>query len=124
KVLNDSLQFRPMDVNQDLYKNWIYYYQNTGHIDSMKIYADKLDSINGLIFKSNSDAVNTVTTKLNTENKLLLRKSHKLNYWYVAGIVIILGIVYIWIYRNYIKEVKESIEPTEPELLIVKDARA
>lgn len=123
KVLKDSLQFRTTDLNQDLYGNWVQYYQNRGDIDSMKMFKHKLDSINGLIFKSNTDAVNNVTKKLHSENKLL-PESNDAIYWSISGIVFILGVVFLRNLKIEKRKVKQFNKPDAPlESLIVKDVR-
>lgn len=117
KVLNDSSQFRTIDLNQDLYNNWISYYEHIKDIDSMKIYKNKLDSINGIIFKANTEAINSVTKKLNNENKQL-KQSKKASYWYsiILFPFVIAGI--FWISRKKYKQsnvlqVKKETKPEE-----------
>lgn len=99
KVLNDSLQFKTVDLHQDLYRNWAQYYQKKGHIDSMKIYYDKLDSINHILYKNATNTVNNVTKKLQYENKLL-QKSNKWTYGIVFGVVFIFAVLCFLIFNR------------------------
>lgn len=82
KVLKDSLKFKTQDLNQNLYGNWVNYYQYTGNLDSLKLYNSRLDSISFLINTNNTNAINSVTDNLILENKSL-KKNDRLH-WYIA----------------------------------------
>lgn len=123
KVLNDSSQFRTLDLNQDLYNNWISYYENKKDIDSMKIFKNKLDSVNNLIFKANTDVVNSVTKKLNKENKELKQYKKTSNWYYLLLLpFMIAGLFWILRKKNKQQNVLEiNKNPKNEELNIAKE---
>lgn len=127
KVLEDSLQFRPTDLNRNLYRSWVQYYQYKGSIDSMDIFNQKVDSINRLMYKNTTTAVNDVTKMLQDENKLLLQKSNKWTYGIVIGVIIIFAALYFLTFTRRDSKVdqnqKEKEEVKKVEALIVKEVK-
>lgn len=91
KVSNDSAQFKTTGIAETLYENWIIYCEKTGNTDSLRLFRNKLDSLDQVMEKSNYDAINTVTEQLNTENESLKRSGNAANWWYISGGIIVLA---------------------------------
>jgi len=122
-VSADSLQFRTVDLNQELYRNLRDYYRDTANTDSLKMYTEKLDSISALINESNVNTVNAVTQNLNRENRLL-KEANNNSYWYMAGLLVIMGITMLgYMIKNARKAPVPNTADTDKaeELNIAKD---
>ena len=123
-VSADSAQFRTIDLNQELYSNLVDYYRDTENTDSSKIYREKLDSIAVLINETNLNTVNTVTQNLNRENRLL-REANNNSYWYMVGLMGIMGIAVFSYTRIGLKKTQvgyvAGTESKAEELHIAKD---
>lgn len=123
-VSADSQQFRTIDLNLELYRNLVDYYRETADAENLKIYSEKLDSIAALISESNVNTVNAVTQNLNRENKLLREANHN-SYWYMAGLMGIMGIT-VFIYLRKIPKkapvlYTAGIDTKADELQIAKE---
>lgn len=99
KVLRDSEQFRTTDLNYEVYKNLLTYYNTRGNLDSIKIFKHKTDSLNALINKNTANTINNVTNSLSQQNKELQKKT-EFNYWYVIIILFIFLIIFLTIRKN------------------------
>jgi len=120
KVLNDSLQFRTIDLNQDLFNNLVSYYERKKNIDSIRIYKTKLDSVNDILYKTSSETINSVTAGLNDEIKSL-KKSNNYNYTLIIIITIFsLCIVAVAYLRNVNKNKTEPLAFIDKELKTIE----
>lgn len=102
-VLSSPQQFRTTDLNQELYKNLVHYYQDTGRTDSLTRYQAKLDSVSLLITQGNVSTINTVTNNLRRENKLL-KETNNAPYLFINGLIGFIGIAAFWFSRRYKKK--------------------
>lgn len=122
-VLNDSAHYKTVDLNQHLFENFIAYYDRTQDTINSKAFKNQLDNLNNSILKSNKEAVNAVTLKLNNENKLL-KKSKKSYYWFS---LLVIPLLFLFMYPIYTqqKDVLQTAElkkdPKLDELKIAKE---
>lgn len=91
QVAQDSGQYKNLVLNQRLYKNLITYYELEKNIDSLGIYKHQLDSVNNLLFQSELDAINAVTTTLTTQVNETKNKRVPM-YWALLPLGLMVGV--------------------------------
>lgn len=112
-----KLQFRTIDLNQELYNNLTTYFEKTDNLDSIKVYKRKYDSITRILLESNAKTVNSVTGKLIRQNQMLEEQT-KPYLWLI--LIIILGAAALLFTIKRKKAVKEETHVILPEPVAVK----
>ena len=127
KVTASKLQYRTIDLNQELYNNLTTYFEQTNNLDSVKVYKHKYDSISSILLKSNAKTVNSVTSKLSQQNQILEEQGRPYH-WLV--LISVLGAAALLLtikrYKNKKEELPAVVPPTikTEELNIAKETLA
>lgn len=118
KVVKDSTQYKTTDLNYEVFKNLLNYYNTTANKDSIKIFKHKTDSITALINTNTSATINNVTSTLSAQNRELQEKT-RYNYRYTLLLLLLLGAILIYFIKKR-KPLTKSINTIERVPPLVK----
>ncbi|MHC5310973.1 helix-turn-helix domain-containing protein [Myroides sp. LJL116] len=97
KVWKDPTQFKTNDLNKELYTYLGDYYLYKKDIDSLRIFKQKLDSINTIIYHTNKDTIESVTSGLDQENNQL-KKGIIANKWYYISSLFLISCLFVGLF--------------------------
>lgn len=119
-VLNDSLKYKTLGLNKELYSHLTDYYHSIADMNNFAVYRTKLDSISNLVDEGKNEAVNTITESLNSKNQYFQKRRYDFGLIFIGLLVILLAFTYYFLKkrsRNYTKKYQQLVERLQQENL-------